>query len=59
MPFKDQEQYRRYMRQYMLQKRSEEQQLKHQMLADVQKAERLRLNFPDAYKLLFGKRHRK
>jgi hypothetical protein len=56
MPYRDKEDYKRYMRQYMLQKRSGEQQLKRQMLADVQRAERLRTSFPDVYKLLFGKK---
>jgi hypothetical protein len=56
MPYRDKEDYKRYMRQYMLHKRSGEQQLKRQMLADVQRAERLRASFPDVYKLLFGKK---
>jgi hypothetical protein len=59
VPYKEKDRYREYMRSYMLQKRSEEQQLKRRMLADVPKAERLRLTFPDAYELLFGKKRRK
>jgi len=59
MPFKQKEDYRKYMRAYMIQKRSEQQQLKQRILSDLQTSERLKADFPLAYHLLFGKKRKK
>lgn len=59
MPFKDKDQYRRYMSGYMKRQRSFERQVKSQMRSDVANMERLQKAFPTAYQLLFGKRRRK
>jgi len=47
------------MAEYMRQQRRQAQALKQQIAKDVKNMEQLRKQFPDAYKLLFGKRRRK
>lgn len=47
------------MADYMRQQRRQAQALKQQIRKDVKSMESLKQQFPDAYKLLFGKKRRK
>jgi len=58
-PYKDKNRYRDYMANYMKRQRSVHAQTKQMMLRDAKGMENLRRSFPDAYKLLFGKRRGK
>ena len=59
MPYKDPKRYRNYMAEYMRQQRRQAQALKQQLAKDTKSLEQLQKQFPDAYKLLFGKRTRR
>jgi len=59
MPYKNKKKYTDYMKKYMRDQRKQAQTLKRQMLKDSKKMEQLQKQFPDAYKLLFGKKRRK
>ena len=59
MPYKNKKKYRDYMAQYMREQRKREQALKRQISRDAKRMAQLRKQFPDAYKLLFGKKRRK
>jgi hypothetical protein len=50
MPYKDKQKYRDYMAEYMRRQRMLHAQAKRQMLRDIESMERLRRNFPTAYK---------
>jgi hypothetical protein len=59
MPYKNREQFNKYMRDYMKRQRRLHAQAKRQMQADLKSMENLRRNFPTAYQLLFGKQKRR
>jgi len=59
MPYRDKKKYRDYMAEYMRQQRRQTQALKQQLAKDTKTMKQLQKQFPDAYKLLFGKRMRR
>ena len=59
MPYRDKKKYRDYMAEYMRQQRRQTQVLKQRLSKDTKSLEQLQKQFPDAYKLLFGKKPRR